>query len=140
MELNTLRGPHIVISSSGMATGGRVLHHLANRLPDPRNIVVLAGFQAEGTRGRLLADGATTLRLLGKDVPVRAEIMMVEAFSSHADSVEMMAWLEGMSRRPKQTYLVHGELAASAGLQKLLAERLDWPSSIPCQGEPVTID
>jgi metallo-beta-lactamase family protein len=102
-------------------------------------MVVLAGFQAEGTRGRLLADGAAAVKLLGREVPVRAEILQIEAFSSHADADEMTGWLAGMAKAPANTYLVHGEPAGSVGLQRLIGERLGWSSSIPDPQERVTI-
>lgn len=140
IELNDLRGPHIIISSSGMATGGRVLHHLANRLPDRRNAIVLVGFQAEETRGRLLADGLKAIKMLGRYVPVKAEIVKIEAFSSHADAGEMTTWLGGIEREPDMTYLVHGEPAASTALQERLEDQLGWACVVPRAGERVRID
>src|SRR6266545_1550013 len=91
--INAVRGPAIIISSSGMATGGRILHHLAQRLPDPRNTVILVGFQAEGTRGRSLLEGAHAVKMLGRYVRVRANVVHVPAFSVHADATELLAWL-----------------------------------------------
>src|SRR6185295_5686659 len=100
--------PAIVISASGMATGGRVLHHLVRTLPDPKNTILFAGYQAAGTRGRLLKDGAKATRIHGQDVPVRARIEAVDSMSAHADANEIMRWLGGFTRPPAMTFLVHG--------------------------------
>jgi len=110
--------PSIVISASGMATGGRVLHHLSHFLPDARNTIVLPGFQAEGTRGRSLLEGASTLQIHGCYVPVRAEVLGLSLFSVHADQEELMTWLRSMSRAPDTTFIVHGEASASVALRE----------------------
>jgi metallo-beta-lactamase family protein len=102
--------PSIIVSASGMITGGRVLHHLSRRLPDPRNTVILVGFQAAETRGRLLAEGARTIKMLGRYVPVRAEIVSLPSFSVHADHDELVAWLD-TADTPPDTSTVHGERA-----------------------------
>jgi metallo-beta-lactamase family protein len=115
MKLNDPTVPCIIISSSGMATGGRVLHHLEHLLPDGRNAVVLAGYQAEGTRGRSLLDGARHLKMHGRQVPVRAEILADEEFSVHADRSELLSWLGALSPAPTKVFCVHGtERSASA--------------------------
>lgn len=114
--LARLTMPAIIISASGMATGGRVLHHLARLLPNWRNTVVLVGFQAPGTRGRSLADGASKVRMLGRDVPVRAEVVDLPAFSVHADGGELSRWLGTASGSPDEVYLVHGEPDSAAAL------------------------
>ena len=101
--------PAIVISSSGMATGGRVLHHLKAALPDPRNAVLLVGFQAAGTRGRSLADGAAAVKIHGQMIPVHARVEKIDSMSAHADSEEVLRWLGGFTRPPRTTFLVHGE-------------------------------
>jgi metallo-beta-lactamase family protein len=137
--LNDVRYPSIIISSSGMASGGRVLHHLAHRLPEPRNAVVLVGFQAAGTRGRQLADGARAVKLLGRYVPVRAEVVMADAFSVHADGDELVHWL-GSGRVPETAFVVHGEPAASDALAGRLRDELDWTAIAPVDGERVRID
>jgi metallo-beta-lactamase family protein len=128
MRLNSLEGPRVVLSSSGMLAGGRVLHHLRRLLPDSRNFVVLAGFQAEGTRGRALLDGAKFLRMHGQDVPVRAELVDVPGMSGHADADELLRWLRGLPAPPKRTFVVHGEPAAAA----TLAQRLDRELGMHC--------
>lgn len=130
--------PTIVISASGMATGGRVLHHLARRLPDPNSTVILAGYQAQGTRGRLLGDGVQELKIHGRYVPVRAEVVDLGAFSAHADADELVQWATGCESVPTTTYVVHGEPAASAGLQSRL-HALGWTAVVPRHGERVLI-
>jgi len=132
--------PCIIISASGMATGGRVLHHLAHGLPDPRNTVILVGFQAERTRGRSLLDGTRTLKLLGRYVPVRAEIVEISAYSVHADANELIAWLAKTTRPPEMTYIVHGEPDAAKALSARLEQELHWPTAIPQQFERVRLD
>src|SRR5215470_16263013 len=109
--------PCIIISASGMVTGGRVLHHLANRRPDPKNAVILAGFQAEGTRGRALQEGAKVLHLFGEAVPVNAEIIEMGQFSAHAGKSELLRWVSGLQAPPHKTWLTHGEPAAAQALQ-----------------------
>jgi metallo-beta-lactamase family protein len=121
----------IIVSASGMAAGGRVLHHLRRLLPDPRNTVVLVGYQSIGTRGRTLADGASTLKLFGSVVDVRAEIAEVKEFSVHADSGEMITWLSTASEKPGHIFIVHGESDAGTHFQGLLSEGLGWSSTIP---------
>jgi metallo-beta-lactamase family protein len=124
--LNARREPLILISASGMATGGRVLHHLAHRLPDPRTTVLLPGFEAAGTRGRSLRDGATTLRLHGTDVPVRAQVVELDGLSAHADRDEILRWVRGFTRPPRWTWVVHGEPQPSDRLAAALRSDLGW--------------
>jgi metallo-beta-lactamase family protein len=125
-QINNVKTPCIIVSASGMVSGGRVLHHLAQRLPDARNAVILAGFQAQGTRGRALLDGAKMLRLFGQEVPVNAEVIEMGQFSAHAGQSELLRWLTGLSAPPKQTYLVHGEPAAAQSLQASIEEKFKW--------------
>jgi metallo-beta-lactamase family protein len=125
-KINQLRGPFIVISSSGMATGGRVLHHLRNRLGDKRATVLLIGFQAAGTRGRTLQDGARQLRMFGQEIRVRAKVEVLDGFSAHADRDEILKWLGGFEQPPHRTYLVHGEPKAAEALADTLGKRLGW--------------
>jgi metallo-beta-lactamase family protein len=124
--INNVKTPCIIVSASGMVSGGRVLHHLAQRLPDARNAVILAGFQGQGTRGRALQEGAKTLRLFGQDVVVAAEIVTMGQFSAHAGRNELMRWLSGLPAPPKQTYLVHGEPASAQSLQRAIQAQLQW--------------
>jgi metallo-beta-lactamase family protein len=124
--INKVSTPCIIVAASGMVSGGRVLHHLQQRLPDPRNVVILAGFQAQGTRGRALQEGAKALRLFGQDVPVRAEIVVMGQFSAHAGKSELLRWLSALPAPPKQTYLVHGEPAAAQSLQRAMQGKFQW--------------
>jgi metallo-beta-lactamase family protein len=128
--INKVHTPCIIVSASGMVAGGRVLHHLAQRLPDGRNAVILAGFQAQGTRGRALQEGAKTLRLFGQDVPVNAEIIQMSQLSAHAGKSELLRWLKGLPAPPKQTYLTHGEPVAAQSLQKAITETFSWKASV----------
>ncbi len=139
IALNGLRGPAIIISASGMATGGRVVHHLARLLPDHRNTVVLAGYQAEGTRGRQLANHVTNVKMLGRYVPVRAEIAVIDAFSAHADADDLIAWLARAASPPGTVYVVHGEPDASAALASRITDELGWNTAVPQHGERVLV-
>jgi metallo-beta-lactamase family protein len=129
-ELVASRTPAIVIASSGMATGGRVLHHLAAALPDSRNTVLFVGYQAVGTRGRLLCDGAKQVKIHGHFVPVAARIEQIDSMSAHADAGEIMRWLSGFSRPPSMTYLVHGEPVPLQTLASRIAAEKQWPVHI----------
>jgi metallo-beta-lactamase family protein len=131
--------PSIVISSSGMATGGRVLHHLARTLPDARNTVLFAGYQAPGTRGRLLRDGARSVRMHGRDVPVAAEVDALESMSAHADAGEILRWLRGFTAAPAITFLVHGEPSAMDTLGARLQAELGWTIRAPGYADKVEI-
>jgi metallo-beta-lactamase family protein len=126
MAINKVRGPAIIISANGMATGGRILHHLDQRLPHPQNMVLFVGFQAEGTRGRQLLDGATEVKIHGRFVPVQAEVRSLPGFSAHGDQRELLRWLKGSSP-PKALFLTHGEDAPRATLATLVREQLHWP-------------
>ena len=129
-DLVSSRFPAIVISSSGMATGGRVLHHLRSGLPRPENTVLFVGFQAAGTRGRQLIEGARTVRIQGTDVPVNARIAKLNSMSAHADSSEILRWLRQFRRPPTRTFIVHGEPEASAALRQQITTELKWPAEI----------
>jgi metallo-beta-lactamase family protein len=139
-QINNVKTPCIIVSASGMITGGRVLHHLAQRLSDPRNAVILAGFQAQGTRGRALQEGAKTLRLFGQEVVVNAEIVSLGQFSAHAGKSELLRWLNALSAPPKQTYLVHGEPSAAQSLQSAIQEKFKWKVSVARYLDTVDID
>ncbi len=137
--INNVKTPCIIISASGMVSGGRVLHHLAQRLSDARNAVILAGFQAEGTRGRALQEGAKSLKLFGQDVPVRAEIVEMGQFSAHAGKSELLRWLTALPAPPKQTYLTHGEPAAAQALQAAIQEKFQWKAAVARHMDTVMI-
>ncbi len=140
MALDRRRGPQIVVSASGMGTGGRVVHHLAAMVGDRRNAVALVGYQAAGTRGALLAGGARQLKMLGKYVPVRAEIEMFDGLSVHADGSELVDWLRQATRPPDAVYCVHGEPDASAALRDRIVDELDWVAVVPKYRERVRLD
>lgn len=139
MALNTPGRPCIIVSSSGMATGGRVIHHLASLLPQARNAVVLTGYQAAGTRGRSLADGEAAVKIRGRYVPVRAEVVVDDGFSVHADAGELMEWLADLPQEPELVYVVHGEREASAALTARIRSELGWPAVTPRLGERVVV-
>ena len=132
--INHHTGPGIVIASSGMMNGGRILHHLARRLPDEKTTVIVAGFQAKGTRGRRLLERAETIRIHGRDIPVRAAVRQIDAFSGHADRAELGRWLAGMPR-PEKVFLVHGEPAAARGMAEFLAAGRGWHCELPTIGQ-----
>jgi metallo-beta-lactamase family protein len=125
-KINDSRFPCVVISSSGMVTGGRIQHHLIQRLPDPRNTVLFIGFQAPGTRGFTIKSGAPEVKIFGQIVPIRAQIAALEQFSDHADTPELLEWLRTFSNQPGRTYLVHGEPDASAQLRDSMVKELGW--------------
>ncbi len=131
MTLNDYRGRAIIISASGMATGGRILHHLFHHLPHEKNGVIIVGYQPEGTRGRRLLDGEPTVRIYGVDVPVKAKVHQIVGLSAHADQEELMDWAEGFSDRPKVTFIVHGEGNGPEELALKLKEELGWNTVIP---------
>jgi metallo-beta-lactamase family protein len=131
--------PCIIIASSGMATGGRVVHHLFAGLPDRRNTVLFVGYQAAGTRGRQLEDGAQYVKMFGQHVPVHARIERIDGMSSHADAGEIIRWLRTFPRAPQTTYLVHGEVAAQEALKERIARELGWNVEIPKHGQKVDL-
>lgn len=137
-RLNMIEGPGIIISASGMATGGRVLHHLKYRLPDPRNTVLFVGYQSEGTRGRRLLDGEKEIKLHGQMIPVEADIRVVSGFSAHADWTETLRWMEGFESPPRQTLLVHGEPSALQALKNRVEAR-GWKATVPRYLEQVEL-
>jgi metallo-beta-lactamase family protein len=138
-QINNVKTPCLIISASGMASGGRVLHHLAQRLPDPRNAVVLAGFQAEGTNGRALLEGAKTLHIFGEAVPVQAEIVELGQFSAHAGKSELLRWVGAFTAPPRQTFLTHGEPAAAQSLQAAIQAQLKWNVKVAAYLETVDL-
>jgi metallo-beta-lactamase family protein len=131
--------PAIIISSSGMATGGRVLHHLKAGLPDSRTTVLLVGFQAAGTRGRQLMDGQKTVKIHGQVVPVNAHIAVVASMSAHADRTEILRWLRGFTRPPRKTFLVHGEPMAMDALSASIRTDLGWETRMPEHRERIEL-
>ncbi len=138
-KLNGMSGPGIIISASGMATGGRILHHLKLRLPDPRNTVLFVGYQAQGTKGRRLVDGDEKIKIHGQWIPVRAHISILGTFSAHADSQELLVWLGRRERDPERVFLIHGEYNAQQAFAATLQEELGWDSLIPEIGDEITL-
>ncbi len=137
--LNQITGPVVIISASGMATGGRVLHHLKLRLPDPRTTILLPGYQAIGTRGRSLQDGTKRVKIHGEEVLVNAKVEILDGLSAHADQQEILKWLAGFKRPPKQTYVVHGEPEASEELVAIIRKKLGWKVRAALNGETVNL-
>lgn len=125
-KLNDSAYPAVIISSSGMATGGRILHHLMRRLPDPRNLVLFIGFQAPGTRGGIIKSGAASVRIFSQEVAIRAQVAALEQFSDHADTPELLEWLRTFPKAPQVAYLVHGEPAAASRLRLAMTSALGW--------------
>jgi metallo-beta-lactamase family protein len=137
--INALSGPILIIAASGMATGGRVLHHLRQRLPDPRTTVLLVGYQAVGTRGRLLQEGARTLRIFGEEVPVRAHVETVHGLSAHADADGLLAWLRTATPPPKRVFVVHGDPDPAAALARRVRAELGWETVVPAYRDRLTL-
>jgi metallo-beta-lactamase family protein len=138
-QLTRSKMPALVISASGMATGGRVLHHLKAALPDPRNTVLFVGYQAVGTRGRRMVDGEKAVKIHGQFVPVNAHIALIESMSAHADSLEILRWLGGFTRPPTTTFIVHGEEPAMEALSASIQTKLGWTTYIPKHAETVSL-
>ncbi|MEY5002621.1 MAG: hypothetical protein RL678_430 [Pseudomonadota bacterium] len=138
-ELNQLTYPAIIISASGMATGGRILHHLINHLGDHRSSVVFAGFQAGGTRGARLVAGERSIRIFGQDVAVNAEIVSLPGMSAHADAGQIMDWLRTVKRPPQHVYITHGEHDAADALRRRIQQELGWHASVPIMGDSVEV-
>ncbi|HQR11464.1 MAG TPA: MBL fold metallo-hydrolase [Casimicrobiaceae bacterium] len=129
--LDTGAWPKVIIAASGMATGGRVLHHLRQYAPDARNTILFSGFQAGGTRGRAIVDGAAAIKMFGEYVPVRAEVAMIDNLSAHADCAEILEWLGHFEQPPRQTFITHGEPAAADALRLRIGEALHWNCTVP---------
>jgi metallo-beta-lactamase family protein len=139
-QLTQSKTPSIIISASGMATGGRVLHHLKAALPDVRNTVLFAGYQAVGTRGRQLVEGQATVRIHGETIPVHARVELLESMSAHADSTEILRWLGGFGRAPRLTFLVHGEIPAMEALGASIKGTFGWDTTMPKHHERFELD
>ena len=132
--LASRHGPMVILSASGMATGGRVLHHLAHHAGNHRNMVILTGYQSPGTRGATLASGARSVRIHGRDVEVQAEIVQLESASAHADANQLLDWLRSSHSRPDQVYVVHGDLEAADILRGRIEHELHWRAMVPEHG------
>ena len=133
-KLASRHGPMVILAASGMATGGRVLHHLAHYLPNHRNMVILTGYQAPGTRGATLANGSGVVRIHSKDIQINAEVVQLQSSSAHADAVQLVDWLRSMKEAPSQVYVVHGEPEASDALRQRIHQSLGWRALVPEHG------
>lgn len=138
-RLNEFRDPAVIISASGMATGGRILHHLRHRLGDQRNTVLLVGYQAAGTRGRKLQEGAPEIKIFGEQIPVRAEVAQISSLSAHADREELVVWARQSEVTPERVFVTHGEPEAAQAFANLLKEELGWSCHLPAYGEHVEL-
>lgn len=138
-ELNTRSGPGIIISASGMCTGGRILHHLKNRLPDETNLVLFVGYQAEGSLGRRLQQGIEKVRIHGENVGVQASIATLSGLSAHGDRSDLLTWLSKFKSQPAQTFIVHGEPEGNSGLEQHIRKELGWNSYIPTLSESIAL-
>lgn len=138
-EIGRMRYPRVIISASGMATGGRVLHHLKSMAPDPRNTILFVGHQAAGTRGAAMVGGARAIKIHGHYVSVHAEVAVLDSLSAHADAEEIVAWLGNFAAPPRTTFVTHGEPAAADALRLRIEERLGWEVRVPEHGETVEL-
>jgi len=138
--INNIFGKAIIISASGMVTGGRILHHLFNRLANPNNTVLFIGYQAEGTRGRTILEGAESVKIHGQQVPVKAHIEQISGFSAHADYNEILAWLSSFNEAPRKIFIVHGEASQSAALGERIQASFNWETAIPKYLETYDLD
>jgi metallo-beta-lactamase family protein len=138
-QLNDARGARVIISASGMMTGGRVLHHAMRLLPDPNTTLVFVGYQAAGTRGRRILNGENEVKIFGEWVPVRCRIERISSFSAHADWKEILHWLGGMKSAPRQAFITHGEPAAANAMAGHIREGFGWNVTVPGYGDKVAI-
>ena len=138
-HLNTLSGPMIIVSASGMATGGRVLHHIRQFAPEAKNTILFVGFQSAGTRGAKMLEGATEIKMFGEYVPIRAEVVAIDCLSSHADYGEMLGWLKAIAEPPRQTFVTHGEPVAADAMRTHIQEQLKWPCCVPDYRDTFTL-
>lgn len=138
-RLNEKKGPMILIAASGMATGGRVVHHLKAFAPDPRNTILFSGFQAGGTRGATILGGAESVKIHGEYVPVRAEVAIINNLSAHADYAEILDWLRNFEKPPRETFITHGEPVAADALRHRIEEQLGWRARVPDYLESVAL-
>ncbi|MFB9241824.1 MBL fold metallo-hydrolase [Massilia antarctica] len=139
IALNERQVPMVIVAASGMATGGRVLHHLKAFAPDPRNTILFAGFQAGGTRGALMLAGCASIKIHGQYVPVRARVAQIANLSAHADGDELIGWMSHLRRAPRRTFITHGESAAADALRRRIGEELGWPCEVPGYLDEVTL-
>lgn len=138
-QLNLRKEPMIIIAGSGMGTGGRVIHHFKAFAPDARNTILFSGFQAGGTRGAAMIDGAQSIKIHGEYVPIHAEVTSINSLSAHADANEILTWLKHFEQPPTRTFITHGEPVAADALRLKIKEQLDWETYIPDYLESVNL-
>jgi metallo-beta-lactamase family protein len=139
MFINTIRDGAVIISASGMCDAGRIKHHLKYNLPRPECAVIITGFQAQGTLGRRIVDGARLVRLFGEEVPVRARVFTIGGLSAHADQGALLGWLSGFRQPPDHTWVVHGEASAAAAFAQVVGDRLGWPAAVAEPGQAIVL-
>jgi metallo-beta-lactamase family protein len=139
MFINGIRSGAVIISASGMCDAGRIKHHLKYNLPRPECTVIITGFQARGTLGRRIVDGARTVRLFGEEVPVRAKVYTIGGLSAHADQAALLGWLRGFRQPPGQTWVVHGESSAASAFAAVVGEKLGWPATVAEAAQAVVL-
>ncbi|GAF82981.1 unnamed protein product, partial [marine sediment metagenome] len=137
---NYLKEPAIIIAGSGMCTGGRVKHHLVNNIGDPASTILFVGYQARGTLGRSIVDGAKKVRILGRTHLVKANIVRINGFSAHADREELFRWLSGLGTPPRGVFVVHGEAESAKAFGDYLREKSGWPVSVPAYKDQAVLD
>jgi metallo-beta-lactamase family protein len=140
MKINSVQKNAIIISASGMVTGGRILHHLKERLSEPQHTVLFIGYQAQGTRGRTILEGKESVKMFGQQVPIKARIERIEGFSGHADYQELLAWMMGFNRKPERTFLVHGEPEASEAMADHIRKHFKLDVTVPVEDDQVLLD
>ena len=139
MKINAVRAGAVIVSASGMCEGGRIKHHLRYNIARPECALVFVGFQAAGTLGRRIVDGAQTVRLFGEEYPVKARVFTVGGLSAHADQAALLGWLGNFREPPSQTWVVHGEPLSAHALRDAIAERLHWKAAVPQPGQVVAL-
>jgi metallo-beta-lactamase family protein len=137
--INAIRGTAVIIAGAGMCTGGRIKHHLVRNLPRRESTILFVGYQAAGTLGRQILEGAERVRVLGEQVPVRARVAQISGFSAHADRDELLRWAAALKRPPRRVFVVHGEPEVAEAFARTLAERTGWPTSVPSARDAVTL-
>ena len=138
--LSNLKTPAVIIAASGMATGGRILHHLIAYAPSPQHSIVFAGFQAGGTRGAAIVAGEHSVKIFGQEVPIRAQVHQLNGYSGHADADEIMTWLRGFEHAPRRVFVTHGELDTADALRKRIQDELRWTAHAPEHMETVNLN
>ena len=139
IQLNFIKKNAIIISASGMCTGGRIIHHLYNRLQNKNDTILFVGYQAEGTRGRRILDGEEKIKMFGYEIPVVCHVEKIEGLSAHADRSELLFWLSNIKDHPKNTFVVHGELKSSKAFAKTINEKFNWNVTVPKYKETVEL-